>query len=91
MKTPFLLLIMLLVLPGCTQDGPSNTELAIRIEISDSLSRQRDARIEQVIMDKDRKLDSLKVVFTKRIDSVKNARRESGFGRFVGTVVKYAK
>ena len=84
-------ILLFLALLSCGPDGPTNTELAIRIEIADSLSRQRDARMEQVIMDKDRKLDSLKVVFTKRIDSLKNTRRESGLGRFVGTVVKYAK
>lgn len=63
MKT--ILPLLFLALLSCGPDGPTNTELAIRIEIADSLSRQRDARMEQVIMDKDRKLDSLKTELIK--------------------------
>lgn len=85
----FAFLVILAV--GCAQDEPTNQDLQIRIEIVDSISRKYDDIMDKrFVATRDSMRTEIKSLKAS-IDSLKTTRRESKFGRFVGTVVKYAK
>jgi len=80
-----------LLVVGCGPDEPTKQELLLQIEINDSIHRQHFALLEQKFMDaKDSTRTEIKNLKAS-VDSLKTTRRESKLGRFVGTVVKYAK